>query len=519
MRIVTAEQMKRLDSRTINEAGIPGCVLMENAGRGTAEHIRTYFPQPAGKRVVILCGRGNNGGDGFVIARYFFNEGRQVSVFLLSSIDRVHGDAKINLDAFRAVGGQVRTVESEQGWQDARSEVVHAGIIVDAMLGTGLSSEVSGLYRRIIEDVNALQGPAVVSVDVPSGLDATSGRILGAAVNADLTCTYGLPKRGLYVYPGASAAGRREVIDIGIPRCFIEQESCNEHVLCDGFFGLVIPGRRPDSHKGTYGHVCVLAGSPGKTGAGIMTARAAMRAGAGLVTLGVPESLNCVFEAQLTEAMTEPVPDSGKGILSPASREAVRSLIAGKSVIAVGPGLSQHADTVEFFFSLLKDAGAPLVVDADGLNILARDTSVLRRIGVPAVLTPHPGEMARLMGATIADVQRDRIAAARTFSADHGVIVVLKGAATVIADPGGGVYINTTGNPGMASGGMGDVLTGMIAGLAAQGVPLLESAQLSVFVHGRIGDRIAADGASMGILATDIIDRLPRALRDFVQVT
>lgn len=512
MYVVSADQMKMLDRKTIDDIGIPGAVLMENAGRGTVEHIRRRYPHVGTGRIVVLCGRGNNGGDGFVIARYFFNAGARVAVLLFAPGEQVSGDARVNMDAFLNMGGRVQEIADEAGWQEMAAEIAHAGLIVDALLGTGLSSEVKGLYRKVIEDVNAAAAP-VVSVDIPSGLDATSGRILGTSVRADLTCTYGLPKIGLLVYPGAARVGTLEVVDIGIPHGLIEASGIHASLLEEIQFAGALPQRDPDSHKGTYGHVCVLAGSPGKTGAAALTAESAMRTGAGLVTLGVPESLNPVLEAKVTEVMTAPLPDAGSGMLTPDCLPEVEGLLSGKSVIALGPGIGTGGEICRFVGQVLERAAVPVVLDADGLNALADDVSALARCKVPVVITPHPGEMARLVAMDTAVVQQDRIGTASGFAEKYGVIVVLKGARTIVAEPGGTVCINPTGNPGMASGGMGDVLTGIIAGLIAQGLDPLPAAQLAVYVHGCIADDVAAQQGQVGMRATDLMAGIPRTLQ------
>jgi ADP-dependent NAD(P)H-hydrate dehydratase / NAD(P)H-hydrate epimerase len=515
MRVVTSRQMQELDRRAINDIGIPGIELMENAGRGTFEQIKRSYPELVTKKIVVLCGRGNNGGDGFVIARHCCNAGASVHVVLLAGIGNVTGDAQTNLHAYQQLGGVIREVIDEAGWDSLTGDILHADLIVDALLGTGLSSDVTGVYKRAINFINSLTAP-IVAVDIPSGIDATTGRILGAAVRAQLTCTFGLPKRGLLLFPGASHAGRLEVIDIGIPASLIVQEENMEMLLERNFFKGVLPRRDADTHKGSYGHVFVIAGSPGKTGAAAMAAQAALRTGAGLVTLGVPRTLNSILAIKVTEAMTEPLPDFGEGFLGITAWPKVKDILKGKSVIALGPGLSERDETAQFTYRVLEEAMAPLVIDADGLNAIAKKITVLKNIKAPAVLTPHPGEMGRLMGRSTQAIQMDRIESARAFSLEHGVIVVLKGARTVIAEPGGAVYINPTGNPGMASGGMGDVLTGMIAGLVAQGLEPLQAAQLAVFTHGHIGDGIAAGRAPIGILATDIIEGIPGALKHFI---
>ena len=516
MEIVTARQMQNLDKKTIMEVGIPGAVLMENAGRGTFEQIRRYFPD-INRRIIVLCGRGNNGGDGFVIARYFHNTGCDVKAFLFSTEDKVAGDACTNLMAFKKIGGRICEIIDESQWECVKSDVAHAALFVDAMLGTGLSSEVRGLYMRVIEDINNMSGVPTVSVDIPSGIDATTGKILGIAVKAQLTCTFGLPKRGLMLHPGLSRTGQLEIIDIGIPKKLVREEGIKEHVLDKNYFEGVIPCRDPESHKGSYGHAFIIAGSSGKTGAAVMAARAAMRSGAGLVTLGVSQSLNPTVESMVTVEMTEPLPDSGKGFLGPDAWGKAHGLLSGKAVLAIGPGLSDRDETAQLVYRSIEESPIPVVADADALNAIAGNVDVLKRARAQIVLTPHPGEMARLTGKSTQDVQSSRVEIAREFSLEHNVIVVLKGAGTVIAEPGGQIFINTTGNPGMASGGMGDVLTGIISGLIAQGITPLLAAQFSVFLHGLIGDLIAEERAEIGILATDIIERIPDVMSGFIK--
>lgn len=515
MRILNARQMQELDRATIEEIGIPGMVLMENAGRGMYQKIHELAPEALEKRIVVLAGRGNNGGDGFVIARLFHLAGASVTTLLFSQADKVQGDAKTNLEALKKIGAGVKEITSEKQWQQAGAELAHAGIIIDALLGTGLSSDVTGLLRSVIESVNVLGGAFIAAVDIPSGIDATTGAVLGAAVRADLTCTFAFPKRGLVLHPGAEYAGRLEVIDISIPAS-LAVAGPEEYLLDAAMLAGAIPARRPDSHKGTYGHGLIFAGSPGKTGAAALTAQAAMRAGAGLVTVGLPASLNPVLEAKLTEPMTVPLPEERGGFFGPLSLPQALRLFAGKSAVALGPGIGDTLQTGAFVAGVIKSAAAPLVIDADGLNAIARDTNMLKKLQVPAVLTPHPGEMARLTGLTSQEVQADRMGCAREFAEKFKVIVVLKGSRTVIAAPDGSAYVNPTGNPGMASGGMGDALTGLITGLIAQGLDPLKAALLGVYVHGSIGDAIARERGPLGILATDIIEGIPAALARFV---
>ena len=515
MYIVTARQMQELDSKTIQDIGIPGAVLMENAGRGTFEQMLRHFPDIRQRKVAVLAGKGNNGGDGFVIARCLLNHSGAVKVFLLAQAETISGDAAINMRAFQRMGGAVAEIPDEAAWQRALPDIQHAGLIVDAIFGTGLSSAVTGLALRVIEDINKA-GKPIVSVDLPSGIDASTGAVLGSAVKAHLTCTLGLVKQGLVVYPGASCAGKLEVIDIGIPQALVSSAGLQDHLLEEKDFTGKLPQRNPDSHKGTYGHAFIIAGSPGKTGAAAMAAQAAMRVGAGLVTIGIPAALNQILAIKVTEAMTEPLPDASAGFLGMDAWQRIQEVLPGKNVVAVGPGISDREETAALVFKILETAAVPLVIDADGLNAVARNPDILKKAKAPVILTPHPGEMARLTGTTTQVVQTDRIAAARKFACEFGVTLVLKGARTVIAEPGGHAYINPTGNPGMASGGMGDVLTGMIAGFLAQGCDALFSAQLSAFLHGHIGDRISAQRGCVGILATDIINEIPGALQQFI---
>jgi NAD(P)H-hydrate epimerase len=330
-----------------------------------------------------------------------------------------------------------------------------------------------------------------------------------------MTCTFGLLKIGLAIYPGLSHAGTIEVIDIGIPSSLLEKDDLQEYLLDESFFRGIIPRRDPESHKGTYGHLLIIAGSPGKTGAAAMAAEAAMRAGAGLVTLGIPETLNSVLETKLTEVMTAPLPDKGDGFLDVDSWRAIHDMLDGKTAIAIGPGLSDRDETAGLVYRVLEEAKVPLIVDADALNAISKNTGILRKLKAQTILTPHPGEMARLIGVSTQKIQEDRVETARQFSKKFGVIVVLKGARTIIAEPGGKIFINPTGNPGMASGGMGDVLTGLISGLAAQGLSPLLASQVSVFSHGLIGDLIAGERAGIGIMATDIIERIPETLEKY----
>jgi hydroxyethylthiazole kinase-like uncharacterized protein yjeF len=506
MKFCTAEEMRRLDHKTIHECGIPGVVLMENAGRGASVLVRKHMGDLYGRHVGVICGRGNNGGDGFVMGRIFYGWGASVRFFLLGRMDQVQGDALINLKAALNMGLEVVEIADESHLD--RLALHEFDILVDAILGTGLNSEVRGMYRDVIDRVNH-SGLPVAAVDIPSGLSADTGRILGMAVRADLTVTFGLPKIGLLMPPGEQLAGRLEVVDIGIPpHVLAEADPRKELLLEDTLKGILQP-RVLDGHKGLYGHVLVVAGSPGKTGAASLTSLSAARSGAGLVTLAVAESLNPILETTTTEVMTEPLPEEAPGLLGPSALDRILSLAEGKSVLALGPGLGTVEGTRRLVVQLLGQCDIPVVIDADGLNCLADDPTVLKSVRQEVVITPHPGEMSRLSGLKTAEIAEDRLTVTGDFAAKYGVVCVLKGYRTVIAAPQGGLFLNTTGGPYMASGGMGDVLTGMIAGLVSQGLSPLDAARLGVYVHGMAADQTAVAKGVVGILASDITAALP----------
>jgi NAD(P)H-hydrate epimerase len=506
MRFCTAEQMRRLDQKTIEEVGLPGVVLMENAGRGAARLSRDHWGPLAGRRVDVVCGKGNNGGDGFVIGRIFHGWGARVRFFLLGRKADMGGDAGINLRVAENMGLEI--VEIAEDAHIDRLTLDQADLVVDAVFGTGLNSEVRGRYRDAIERIN--QAPAdVLAVDVPSGISADSGQVLGVAVRADLTATFGLPKTGLLIPPGETAAGRLEVVDIGIPPHVLrEADPGRELITMDSLAGLV-PDRRPGDHKGVFGHLLIVAGSTGKTGAAVMTALAACRTGTGLVTAAGPATLNPVMEQKLTEVMTEPLPEEPPGLLRPEALDRILELCQDKSAVVLGPGLGLSDGIVELVDGLIRQCPAPLIIDADGLNALARTIDAASASAGRLVLTPHPGEMARLTGLGVKEILNDRFSATLDLAQKTGAVVALKGHRTLVAEPGGRFALNTTGGPHMASGGMGDVLTGVIGGLAAQGLAGFDAARLGVFAHGRAADLAARDIGPVGLVATDLLDYLP----------
>jgi NAD(P)H-hydrate epimerase len=353
----------------------------------------------------------------------------------------------------------------------------------------------------------------IVAVDIPSGISSTTGEILGAAVRADLTVTFGLPKRGHYLYPGAAYRGVLKVVDIGIPLDLISQTSCPVSLLTPETIRLALPQRPADAHKGRFGHVLVIGGSVGKTGAAAMAAQAALRVGAGLVTLATPSSLNPIMEQKLTEVMTAPLPETPDQTLSLGAEKALLDLVQDKSVVVLGPGLSTHPETQELVRKLLYSLRLPIVLDADGINALAGHSEMLSKSRAKIVLTPHPGEMGRLIGSSSKKVQGDRLGTAQSFAQRHKVWLVLKGAYTVLADPEGSLFINPTGNEGMATGGTGDVLAGMLGGLMAQGLDPLQASQAGVYLHGLSGDMAVSRKGNIGIIAGDITECIPLSIQ------
>jgi hydroxyethylthiazole kinase-like uncharacterized protein yjeF len=514
VKLVTTSHMQDLDRRTIKEGGIPGIVLMENAGTGAAELLIRSFPEVRAGWVAVLAGRGNNGGDGFVIARHLMNAAIPTKVYLFASIDEVKGDAQTNLESWLNMGGELIEIPYRGNFTRAKKELATAHLFVDAIFGTGLQREVTGCIKTVIAFINSLSIP-VVAVDIPSGVDATEGKVLGIAIRADLTTTFGLAKIGQVIEPGRQYVGRLAVVDIGIPRSFIEEADIKTHLIDREELNLsLLDPRPPDAHKGDYGHLCVLAGSPGKTGAAAMICQGALRIGAGLVTLGIPASLNPILEAKLTEAMTEPLPDAGSGYLSSDALKAIRQLLKGKTALALGPGISTQPQVQELLVELIPRVSVPQVIDADGITAVASRPDILKECKSSVVLTPHPGEMARLIDSTPQKVQDDRIGVAKAFATTYNCIVVLKGNRTVIATPDEKIYINPTGNPGMASGGVGDVLTGIIGGLMAQGLSPLDAALWGVYLHGMAGDLAVQTIGEISLIAGDIIDYIPRALTE-----
>lgn len=512
MRVLDTRQMRAADRAAIDEVGIPSIVLMENAGHRVVEAMETVFDDLTSRRVAVLCGRGSNGGDGFVVARRLCEQGTNVGVFLFGVADDVRGDARAKLEALDSVGVVVVEVPDEDAWMRCREKALERAVIVDALFGTGLSRPLAGMWERVVADVNDAAVP-VVSVDLPSGLSADHHEPIGPAVAASVTVTLTAPKLPLLIAPAATYAGELVVADIGIPGDVVDAlDGQYLDVVTPEAVSTWLPEREADAHKGSFGHVLIVGGSVGKTGAACLAGRGALRSGAGLVTVATPRSCVTTVALGAPEYMTLPLPETADGAVAAEALEAV--LASPCDVIAIGPGLGTGSGAVALVEGLLAGARVPLVLDADALNICAsRFDRIQARDDLELVLTPHPGEMARLCDTSTAEVQNDRVAAARRVASEHRAYVVLKGARSLVATPDGRVSINLTGNPGMASGGTGDVLTGVTAAWVGQLDSTGDACRVAVHLHGLAGDIAAETHSEVAMTASDLI----RALGEAVQ--
>lgn len=546
MKVVTSEEMREIDRATIEDYGIPSVVLMERAGLSVALKVkellsqkseaRSQKPEAKGQKILVLCGGGNNGGDGLVAARNLHNWGFKVNVLLFAKKDTLSQDCNKQYQIAKKLGIQIEFRSSVE------ERDVHGVVVIDAIFGTGLSRPVSKEIADIIGFINDRVAP-VVSVDIPSGISSDTGEIMGDAIKADCTVTFGLPKRGHLLYPGAEYTGRLFIEDIGFPSKLLASDRIKAALITKDVMEM-IPQRQRYSHKGDYGHVLIIAGAKGKTGAALMAAKACLRSGAGLVTIGVPESLMYVFQGRVTEEMTLSLPDDGNGMLSSKAANEILNYASQKiDVIAIGPGIGVSKETEKLITELIIKSTVPMVIDADAINSLARGQKtedrrqILKKAKAPIILTPHPGEMARLIQKTEdrsqppnvfiggqrseekklrIEVEKNRLNAALEFSKETGVYLVLKGAPTIVAEPDGNVFINTTGNPGMATAGSGDVLTGIIASMLGQKLSAVGASLFGVYIHGLAGDIAASKKGEHSLIASDIINFLPDAFLSFL---
>lgn len=528
MKLPFSSEMRELDRLAIEEYTIPGLVLMENAGLGTVLMMERELGPAAGGFALILVGPGNNGGDGLVIGRHLHQRGCEPVFLFLMEPEKMRGDAALNLRIVEKLGLAIHVCATMADVQTPHAlyrQRLSAGnpcyAIVDALFGTGLTREIDGPVAAIIEQVNddpwAVSIPRV-AVDIPSGLHADTGMVLGACIRADHTATYGCAKAGLLLEHGRELCGRLHVLDIGIPPVALSTLAIQQEAITEPDIRrtLTTIRRKNSSHKGSHGHLLVLAGSTGKTGAAILSVKGALRSGCGLVSLCCPRDLNAIFESSLVEAMTIPLAGSES---SPTMDDllTIEGHLPGKKALVAGPGLGMAETTARLVLHLYERVEIPMILDADALNILAQAKDRLPVPPAARVFTPHPGEMARILGISTAQVQRDRIGAARCACrfldrAAGQCTVVLKGAGTVIVSADQRAWINTTGNPGMATGGMGDVLSGMIGALICQGLEPDRAARAAVHLHGRAGDLLFTS-MGIGYSATELADAIPHVIK------
>ena len=534
MLAVTREEIKKLDEWAISELGIPRLVLMENAGRGVVSAVFSEIEKP--RNVCVVCGTGNNGGDGFVVARVLAAANVDVTVFILSTRSVIKDESKLNLNILEKMSIPVLEMTDGSSAEKLASALKNCDVIVDAIFGVGFRGSVDGIFAKAIDLINSSK-KVVVSVDIPSGLDADTGSVGDHCVNARITATFTYPKRGMFPYPAMDHVGKLKIIDIGIPQINplnpgipatkqkVEPRSAGTHeikIITPDFVAGKIPARSISAHKGTCGTVLIIASSPGMTGACTLAARSALRVGAGLVRVGVPESLAQEIDSQFSEMITVALPETKNKTLSPGALNKILDLYRTSDCVAIGPGLSTDKETAALAKAFLKalskeNRKVPVVIDADALNAISDELALIRDSKTPIILTPHPGEMARLAGTTAAAIQSDREGQAKTLAKKVDAVVVLKGARTLVAMPDGRLSLNMTGNPGMASAGMGDVLTGAIAGLIAQGLTAEDAALSGVFLHGMSGDVVSALKGEHGIIASDLVEALPYVIRSILR--
>lgn len=506
-----AAQMRAVDHAASEKGGVPSVVLMENAAIACVKELQKDFDLTK-KSVAVFCGKGNNGGDGFAIARHLYNLGAEICVYLVCS-NGFSGDALTNFEIIKKMNVNIETVTDTE---NLRYIIKSYDIIVDAIFGTGIHGAVRGIAYDVIEAINE-NAEYVLSVDIPSGIDADSGEICGVCIKADKTVTFAAYKIGMLMFPAADCVGNVVVADISIPEYILEGENLTVTVTDDKFVRENFPKRTNNSQKGDYGKVLVIAGSKGMTGAAYLAAQTAVAAGSGLVFLAVPECVNGILEAKTTEAMTIPL-DSEDGHLSVYAVDSILRRIDGADAVLIGPGLGRSEDIREILAAVLEYSKVPVVIDADGINAAAADMEMLSKSSCGLVFTPHAVEMSRLTGLEKDYIEENRLLASREFSEEYGAAVILKGHRTVVTAPDGAQYINTTGNSGLATGGSGDVLAGLTVSLIARGIDETKAAAMAVYIHGRAGDIAAAELGEDSVTASAVMNAIPHALCQILQV-
>lgn len=510
MKLAMAAEMRNIDKMAINDFGIPEIVLMENASREISRNMRYMLGELRDKRICILCGTGNNGGDGLAAARHLSNGGAKVKIFLLGRLDRLTPSAAVNYNIVKNMGLEVQLLESAKDWEKLKVVLKFSDAIVDGLLGTGFKGELRESAKRLIDMANASELP-VLAIDVPSGVVSDTGQAADSAIRADLTVTLGLPKWGTLFSPGAALSGRLVVDGIGIPQALLEDVDIKQSLIDDTLVKKVLLPRAMDVHKGSCGRILVIGGSRGMTGAPAMTAEAVLRAGAGIVTLAAAESLNDILEVKLTEVMTLPLAECQPGILGMAALDQLLEVCKAYDMAIIGPGLGRHEETQELVRQFVQQADVPLLIDADAIYALRGQGELLASCKYVPVLTPHMGEMAALLDISVPELRRELLDTVRVAAEEYNGIFAVKSECTIVVYPDGEAYATSRGNSSMATAGCGDVLAGTIGGLYRQTVEGM-AALAGVYVHGLAGD-LADEELGHGMMATDIIRKIPAALK------
>lgn len=511
MFLLTNDEMKVVEQCAIKSYEIPGILLMEHAGYSVVETVVANFDKKAD--ILIVCGRGNNGGDGFVACRKLLLEGYSVKIIIIGNSSTIKGDALINLTILNHMCEDILCVKTLEEVNDTSMLFLDADVIVDAIFGTGLNSSIRDLEEGVIEMINEAKAK-VVSVDIPSGINGSTSKVMGCAVRADITVAFDSPKCGNMLYPGVEYNGNLKVVKIGIPEACYDQIESKQRLITKELAKTMLPSRKKNSHKGTFGKASIIAGSFGMEGAAILSCSAAMRTGLGLLKLFVPKSINNIVKIAVPEIVTVPLDEVNEGVFSVDSVNTILEGIELSTSVAIGSGCGMYDGVGETVRSLIAETDIPLIIDADGLNLLAKDMKWLDQCSKDIVLTPHIGEMARLTDLSKEEIIDNPVNIAREYAKQWGVTLVLKSARTVVASPTGELFINCNGNSGMATAGSGDVLTGIIAGLVAQGMSVMDASVLGVYIHGDSGDRMAAEIGEHGIVAGDIVKQIAFAMKE-----
>ncbi|MCX8034585.1 MAG: NAD(P)H-hydrate dehydratase [Thermodesulfovibrio sp.] len=501
MKVLTSEEMAKIDSLTIEKYGIPSLVLMEKAALSVSKHLIDLGVN----KLIILAGPGNNGGDGIAVGRILKNI--DTKIYQLFSDDKLSNDCKLQI----GIAEKFKIPIFKR--YPTEKELSEADVILDAIFGTGLKRKIEGKLEKLVNLLNSLK-KTVIAVDIPSGISSDTGEILGCAIKANSTVTFGLPKRGHFLFPGRDYTGKLCIEDIGFPEELTESEELKVSLISRKFVCSLIPSRPLYSHKGTYGHVLVIAGSVGKTGAAFMCAKSALRAGSGLVTMAMPSVLNVVFHSKVLEEMILPLPSNKKTLSKRAIDEIAEFINEKADVVAFGPGVGINEDTEEILKFLITNCPRPLVIDADGITLLVKNIKLLKKNKAETIITPHPGELSRMINLSVKEIERNRIEIAQKVANEMNTTIVLKGVPTIISDPLGNTFINTTGNPGMATGGSGDVLTGIISSFIGQGLNAFHASVLGVYIHGLSGDIASKYKGYHGLIAGDLIEHIPQAIKE-----